>query len=140
MSMSRFDGPEGIERDPAQPYLTAFQSWESMLHERGRIEHALGMGYVELLTRYREKCAECDREKRNAMIWEKEQRMSERELNSLKTAAVSPLDSTCRRPIYLAPSRSSTPESHQLTLPGIIPVCLCHHRRRWCCLPRRPYC
>ena len=89
--MSRFDAPEEMERDPAQHYIAAFQSWESMLHERGRIENTLGMGYMDLINRYREKCAECDREKRNAMLWEKEQRMSERELNSLKAAAVSRL-------------------------------------------------
>lgn len=108
MSMSRYDPSEGMERDPAQPYIAAFQSWESMLHERGRIEHSLGMGYMELLTRYREKCAECDREKRNAMIWEKEQRMSDRELNSLKSTAVSkylrlsPVDQSAWAPVSTA--------------------------------------
>ncbi len=85
--MSHFDGPEGI--DPAQPYIAPFQSWENSVIERGRVENALHMSYRDLLNRYREKCAECDREKRNAMIWEKEQRMAEKELNGLKTAAVS---------------------------------------------------
>lgn len=36
---------------------------------------------------------ECEREKRNAVVWEREQRLSERELNSLKSSAVS-----CRLP------------------------------------------
>ena len=85
--MSHFDGPEGI--DPAQPYIAPFQSWENSVIERNRIESVLHMSYSDLLIRYRQKCAECDREKRNAMIWEKEQRMAEKELNGLKTAAVS---------------------------------------------------
>ncbi|KAK3898879.1 hypothetical protein C8A05DRAFT_18606 [Staphylotrichum tortipilum] len=85
--MNRYDPPEGP--DPAQAHAAALQTWENMVHDRHRIEHDLSMGFRDLLTRYREKCAECEREKRNAMIWEKEQRMSERELNSLKTAAES---------------------------------------------------
>ncbi len=84
--MSHFDGTEGV--DPAQRYLAPFQSWENSVLERGRIENALHMSYRSLLDRYREKCAECDREKRNATIWEKEQRMAEKELSVLKTAAV----------------------------------------------------
>ncbi|KAK4153584.1 hypothetical protein C8A00DRAFT_33675 [Chaetomidium leptoderma] len=85
--MSRYDAPETI--DPAQAYIAPFHSWEALARERGRIEQDLAMSYTELVNRYREKCAECDREKRNAMIWEKEQRMSERELNGLKAAAES---------------------------------------------------
>jgi hypothetical protein len=88
--MSRYEGPEAVERDPAQPYLAPLQTWESLVRERHGIEQTLHMSYMDLLTRYREKCAECDREKRNAMIWEKEQRLSEKELNGLKAAAVSP--------------------------------------------------
>ena len=87
--MSRYEGPEPVERDPAQPYLAPLQTWENLVRERHGVEQTLHMSYMDLLTRYREKCAECDREKRNAMIWEKEQRMSEKELNGLKAAAVS---------------------------------------------------
>ena len=87
--MSRYDGPEAVERDPTQPYLTALQSWENSVRDRHGIEQNLHMSYMDLLRRYREKCDECDREKRNAVIWEKEQRMSERELNGLKVAVVS---------------------------------------------------
>ncbi len=91
--MNRFDTSEGV--DPAQRYFAAFQAWESMMHERGRVENDLAVSYMDLLKRYSDKCAECDREKRNAMIWEKEQRMQERELNVLKAAAVSPRPATC---------------------------------------------
>lgn len=90
MSMNRYDvGPEAVDFDPAQAHIAAFRSWETLVHERGRIEEHLAMSYHDLVKRYREKCAECDREKRNAIVWEREQRMSEKELNSLKTAAVS---------------------------------------------------
>lgn len=85
--MSRYDAAETV--DPAQAHVAAFQTWENMVRERGRIEQELAMSYVDLLTRYREKVAECEREKRNAIVWEREQRLSERELNGLKTAAVS---------------------------------------------------
>jgi hypothetical protein len=85
--MNHFDASEGV--NPAQPYFAAFQSWEALVHERARVESDLARSYMELLQRYSDKCEECDREKRNAMIWEKEQRMQERELNSLKAAAVS---------------------------------------------------
>jgi hypothetical protein len=84
--MSRYEGPEVVERDPTQPYLAALQSWENSVRDRHQIEQNLHMSYTDLLRRYREKCDECDREKRNAVIWEKEQRMSERELNGLKVA------------------------------------------------------
>ncbi|KAL2022522.1 hypothetical protein VTK56DRAFT_5129 [Thermocarpiscus australiensis] len=86
--MNRYDdGAEGF--DPAQRYLVAFQTWENMVRERIRIDSDLANAYMDLLTRYREKCAEFEREKRNAMVWEKEQRMAEKELNGLKSAAES---------------------------------------------------
>lgn len=85
--MSRYDDPETV--DPAQAHVAAFQTWENMVRERGRIEQELAMSYLDLITRYREKCSECEREKRNAVLWEKEQRLAERELNGLKSAAVS---------------------------------------------------
>ncbi|KAK4123129.1 hypothetical protein N657DRAFT_645859 [Parathielavia appendiculata] len=85
--MSRYDAAEGP--DPAQHYVAPLQTWEAFVRDRGRIENDLYIAYVNLLTRYREKVDECEREKRNAMVWEKEQRMSERELNSLKTVAES---------------------------------------------------
>ncbi|KAL1840183.1 hypothetical protein VTJ49DRAFT_713 [Mycothermus thermophilus] len=75
--------------DPAQPYVAAFQAWEHMIRDRGRLEETLAMSYLDLLNRYREKCAECDRERRNAIMWEKEQGMTERELNGLKAVAES---------------------------------------------------
>jgi hypothetical protein len=64
--MSRYDNTETV--DPAQAHVAAFQSWENMVRERGRIEQDLAMSYVDLLTRYREKCNELEREKRNAMV------------------------------------------------------------------------
>jgi hypothetical protein len=64
--MSRYDGPETV--DPAQAHVAAFHAWEKMVHERGRVEQDLAMSYVDLLTRYREKCNELEREKRNAMV------------------------------------------------------------------------
>ncbi|KAL2259725.1 hypothetical protein VTK26DRAFT_6477 [Humicola hyalothermophila] len=86
-SLNRFDGFEGS--DPAQPFLATFNSWEASVHERLRIDSELANSYLELLKRYRDKCNEFEREKRNAMIWEKEQLMAERELNGLKAAAES---------------------------------------------------
>lgn len=109
--MSRYDGPDAVERDPTQPYLAALQSWENSVRDRHGIEQNLHMSYVDLLRRYREKCDECDREKRNAVIWEKEQRMSERELNGLKVAVVSLHKSVpARRPRTPWPVPSRTPE------------------------------
>jgi hypothetical protein len=61
--MSRYEGPEGP--DPAQPYVAALQAWDASLRDRARIENDLAMAYVDLLTRYREKVAECEREKRS---------------------------------------------------------------------------
>ncbi|KAK4244223.1 hypothetical protein C7999DRAFT_17495 [Corynascus novoguineensis] len=87
--MSRYEEPETLDMDPAQPYLAPLQTWENLVRERHSIESTLHSSYIDLLKRYREKCAECDREKRQAMLWEKEQRMSERELNGLKAAAES---------------------------------------------------
>lgn len=87
--MNRYDGQEAV--DPAQPYFAAFQSWETAVHDRLRIDADLANAYMDLLKKYSNKCAEFEREKRNAVIWEKEQLMAERELNSLKAAAVRPL-------------------------------------------------
>jgi hypothetical protein len=61
--MSRYDGSEGP--DPAQPYVAAFQAWDASIRDRARIENDLAMAYVDLLGRYREKVAECEREKRS---------------------------------------------------------------------------
>ncbi|KAJ4303968.1 hypothetical protein N0V88_001570 [Collariella sp. IMI 366227] len=80
--MSYLNGFEGLD-----PYISAYQSWDNHVLERGRIESELAMRYRDLVNRYREKCAECEREKRNAIVWEKEQSLTERELNGLKSAA-----------------------------------------------------
>ncbi|KAL2135952.1 hypothetical protein VTI74DRAFT_6180 [Chaetomium olivicolor] len=85
--MSFFDGPEA--NDPAQPYIGAYQAWEKLVVERSRVESDLALRYRDLVNRYRDKCAECEREKRNAIVWEREQSTTERELNSLKAAAES---------------------------------------------------
>ncbi|AEO69069.1 uncharacterized protein THITE_2119073 [Thermothielavioides terrestris NRRL 8126] len=85
--MSAYDAIETV--DPAQHHVAALQVWYNLNRERARIEQELAVSYEALINRYREKCAECDREKRNAMLWEKEQRMAERELNGLKAAAES---------------------------------------------------
>ncbi|GAB1320029.1 hypothetical protein MFIFM68171_10239 [Madurella fahalii] len=85
--MNRYDGDEGM--NPAQPYVAAFQAWESQVRDRYRIESDLAQSYMDLLDKFQKKWAECEREKRNAMIWEKEQRMAERELNGLRSAAES---------------------------------------------------
>ncbi|KXX75525.1 hypothetical protein MMYC01_203204 [Madurella mycetomatis] len=85
--MSRYDGDEGV--DPIQPYIAAFHAWENQVRDRYRIESDLAQSYMSLLDKFQKKCAECEREKRNATLWEKEQRMAERELNSLKTTAES---------------------------------------------------
>ncbi|KAK4237938.1 hypothetical protein C8A03DRAFT_44263 [Achaetomium macrosporum] len=86
--MSRYDGPsEGF--DPAQPYIPPYQAWENLALERNRIERELALSYMDLLKRYQEKSAECERERRTAVLWEKEHRMAERELNGLRSAAES---------------------------------------------------
>ncbi|KAL2270503.1 hypothetical protein VTJ83DRAFT_2687 [Remersonia thermophila] len=87
--MNRFDTLDSDNVDPTQPYIAPFQAWENMIRERGRLEDALARSYLDLLNRYREKCAECDRERRNAVVWEKEQAQTERELNGLRAAAES---------------------------------------------------
>lgn len=89
--MSRYDGDEGVE--PTEPYIAAFHAWENQVRDRYRIEAELAQSYMNLLDKYQKKYAECEREKRNAMIWEKEQRMAERERDSLKSAAVCPVPS-----------------------------------------------
>lgn len=84
--MNRFD-EESIPL--IQPYLAAFHAWESQVRERYRIETEFAHKYMELLHQYQEKWKECEREKRNATVWEREQRFAERELNALKSIAVS---------------------------------------------------
>lgn len=117
--MSGYDTPEAV--DPAQRHIAAFQAWENLLNnERVRVEHELAASYVDLINRYREKCAECDREKRNAMIWEKEQRMSERELSGLRSAAVS-------APVRPHSKPDGQPLRRLITLSGIISLCFCRY-------------
>ncbi|KAK4160410.1 hypothetical protein QBC43DRAFT_325467 [Cladorrhinum sp. PSN259] len=91
--MSRYDsydGGKGLDAvDPAEPYIANFKAWENSVLQRRIVEMDVANSYQDLILRYREKCAECEREKRNAMLWEKEQRMAERELNGLKAAAES---------------------------------------------------
>lgn len=87
--MSRYEGPDDFERDPGEVYLAPLQTWERAVMEKRGIEETLHRSYMDLLSKYRAKCAECDREKRNAVLWEKEQRQGERELTSLRAAAVS---------------------------------------------------
>lgn len=130
--MNRYDGPDG--NDPSQPYLAAYKQWESLVDQRFRVEAEIAGRYMELLNKYMEKCAESDREKRIAMMWEKEHRMAEQELDRLKTAAVC----TPR----LRPTLSSSRLGPVLTRtpPGIITFRFCYHRRRWRRFPRRPYC
>ncbi|KAK3368511.1 hypothetical protein B0H63DRAFT_76895 [Podospora didyma] len=79
----------GDDYDPAGQYIAPLKAFEDLIYQRHDIEGAFGKAYIELMNKYRDKCRECDREKRNATIWEKEQRMSERELNGLKAAAES---------------------------------------------------
>ncbi|KAK4140950.1 uncharacterized protein C8A04DRAFT_14489 [Dichotomopilus funicola] len=85
--MSRYEGPDDFERDPGEVYLAPLQTWERAVMEKRGIEETLHRSYMDLLSKYRAKCAECDREKRNAVLWEKEQRQGERELTSLRAAA-----------------------------------------------------
>ncbi|KAK3369329.1 hypothetical protein B0T24DRAFT_632366 [Lasiosphaeria ovina] len=81
--------PDDQEHDPTRPYLGPLQAFERHIYQRHEVESAFGNSYMDLLAKYKEKCKECDREKRNAVLWEKEQRMSERELNGLRAAAES---------------------------------------------------
>ncbi|KAK3986423.1 hypothetical protein QBC44DRAFT_333188 [Cladorrhinum sp. PSN332] len=89
--MSRYDyDGHGIDTiDPAERYIANYQAWEISVLQRRAEENEVANNYKDLILRYREKCAELEREKRNAMVWEKEQRMAERELNGLKAAAES---------------------------------------------------
>ena len=83
-----YDG-HGEPADSADPYVAVFNHWESSVVQLRAIENRVADSYKDLIRKYQEKVAECEREKRNAMLWEKEQRMAERELNGLKAAAVS---------------------------------------------------
>lgn len=88
--MNRYESYDSSEgHDPTQPFVAAFNIWENSVRERYSIDTELANKYVQLVNLYREKCNEFEREKRNAMLWEKEQRMAEKELNGLKSAAVS---------------------------------------------------
>jgi len=58
---------------------------------------------------------ECEREKRNAVVWEREQRLSERELNSLRSSAVS-----------VPPALRLAGNLLTFSPQGIYPLCL-HH-------------
>ncbi|KAK4464098.1 hypothetical protein QBC42DRAFT_337197 [Cladorrhinum samala] len=83
-----YDG-HGEPADSADPYVAVFNHWESSVVQLRAIENRVADSYKDLIRKYQEKVAECEREKRNAMLWEKEQRMAERELNGLKAAAES---------------------------------------------------
>ena len=130
--MSGFSGADD-NIDPVQPYVAPFQTWESAILAKERAEQGLATAFKDLVYKYRAKCEECDREKRNAVVWEKEQRLAERELEHLRSFAVSyPFLSNL---IAIAPpfgclSMSARP-AHDDRL-GILSVCICHYRRRWC--------
>ncbi|KAK4444339.1 hypothetical protein QBC34DRAFT_185040 [Podospora aff. communis PSN243] len=68
------------DHDPAQVYLAPLKSYQQLMQAREGYEGTLLNAYVELIEKYRQKCAECDREQRNATVWEKEHRLAEREL------------------------------------------------------------
>ncbi|KAK4225174.1 hypothetical protein QBC38DRAFT_483652 [Podospora fimiseda] len=89
--MSRYDyDGHGIDTlDPAEPYIATYQAWEKSVLQHRIQENKVASSYKDLILRYREKCSELERERRNAAVWEKEQRMAERELNGLKAAAES---------------------------------------------------
>lgn len=86
-------GYSGIDDyvDPAQPYIQPFQSWEQAILTKEKAEEVLEAAYKDLVFKYRAKCEECDREKRNAVVWEKEQRLTKRELDHIRSFAVSNL-------------------------------------------------
>ncbi|EGS20373.1 uncharacterized protein CTHT_0022000 [Thermochaetoides thermophila DSM 1495] len=73
---------EGL--DPS--YITTYQAWGKAATELYRLENEMAQKYEELVRKYSEKCAECEREKRTAMVWEKEQRMTLKELQTLKAS------------------------------------------------------
>jgi hypothetical protein len=77
---------EGL--DPS--YITTYQAWGKAATELYRLENEMAQKYEELVRKYSEKCAECEREKRTAMVWEKEQRMTLKELQTLKASIVCP--------------------------------------------------
>jgi len=74
--------------DPAKAYFQPLQDFASLLEARARIENNFRAAYEDLVVKYRNKCDEYDRERRNAALWEKEQRMAEKELTNLKSRAV----------------------------------------------------
>ncbi|KAK0639539.1 hypothetical protein B0T16DRAFT_383238 [Cercophora newfieldiana] len=75
--------------DPAQSYLHPLHNFQQLTVARASVEHNLQAAYEDLIIKFRAKCAECDREQRNAMVWEKEHRFAERELRALKADAES---------------------------------------------------
>jgi hypothetical protein len=76
------------DHDPAQAHLVPLDNFQKLIHARDNIESTLMSAYMDLVTKYRNKCAECDREQRNATVWEKEHRLAERELQTIKSNAV----------------------------------------------------
>ncbi|KAK0622583.1 hypothetical protein B0T14DRAFT_428445 [Immersiella caudata] len=77
------------DHDPAQPYLEPLEHFQKLMHARNGIENTLLNAYADLLNKYRNKSAECEREQRNATVWEREHRLAERELQTIKSNAES---------------------------------------------------
>ncbi|KAK1756370.1 hypothetical protein QBC47DRAFT_379807 [Echria macrotheca] len=73
--------------DPAMAYIPPLNHFEQLIAYRGDVENTLKAAYGDLVQKYRMKCAEADRERRNATIWEKQSRDAEKELLTLKSLA-----------------------------------------------------
>ncbi|KAK4182276.1 hypothetical protein QBC35DRAFT_510266 [Podospora australis] len=86
---TRYDGSDDQDYDPADPFITTYHTWRESNRQYRQIEESLVKKYEELYIQFREKVRECEREKRNAILWEKHQRMAEIELNGLKSVVES---------------------------------------------------
>ncbi|KAK0711983.1 hypothetical protein B0H67DRAFT_491713 [Lasiosphaeris hirsuta] len=71
--------------DPAEPYITPLANLIQLEKYRAQIEGNIKHAYEDLMNKYREKCADFEREKRNAQVWEREQRFVEKELTGIKS-------------------------------------------------------
>ncbi|KAK3358039.1 hypothetical protein B0T25DRAFT_449759 [Lasiosphaeria hispida] len=71
--------------DPAEQYISPLHDLHQLEKIRAPVENRLKLAYEDLIRKYREKCADFEREKRNAQVWEREQRFVEKELTGIKS-------------------------------------------------------
>ena len=71
-----------------EPYIRALEAYDQLGRYRVNIEGEFRRAYEDLVRSFQAKCEECDRERRDATLWEKEHRLTEKELSTLRSIAV----------------------------------------------------